>query len=231
MSLLVSVSAQSFAQTFGIAAGGNYSTINFSGADADDDFLDGYRSILGFNVGGFYDLNFNDNMGMRFGLKYTGKGYGYKDDFSNSYTVGNVTYTEAYSTEASARLNYIQVNPMFKYKMAFGSDNAFYAMVGPYISVGVSGRQQGESSYTYSDGTTTIIDSDSFDEKIEFGDNGDGIDLLDFGFTPAVGVELNKIFLEASYDFGVNNIDTYNDPDFRVSNRNFSVTVGYLFGK
>lgn len=231
LAALVFTSAGAFSQTFGLGAGANFSNVAFSGADTDDDFFDGYKTLIGFNAGGFYDLNFSDNIGLRFGLKYSGKGYRYKDDFSESYSAGGVTYTQESSTDIKTTLNYLQINPMFKFQMEVGRDNAFYAMVGPYISVGLSGRQKGEQSYSYSDGTTSVSETETYNEKIEFGEDGDGIDRLDFGFTPAIGFEVKNVFMEASYDFGLNNIDSYDDPDFKASNRNFSVTVGYVFGK
>lgn len=233
LSLLVSASSQSFGQTFGTAIGGNVSSIHFSGVLTENsDFLDYYKSIFGFNAGGFYNLSFSDNMGMRFGLIYTGKGYRFEYQYSNTTVGGTDIYSESYSMTSAVRLNYVQINPMFRYQKPFKSNKSIYALVGPYVSIGIGGRQSGTSSFTYYNGTTTITDdSNSYDEKIKFGANGDGIDVLDFGFTPAIGMTFNKLFLEITYDLGLNNIDTSDDPDFKMSNRNLSFCLGYLFGK
>lgn len=231
LSVLTLLSSAAMSQTFGVGAGANYSTIHFSNNNGEDDLFDGYKNLLGLNVGGFYNLDFNDNMGLRFGLKYSTKGWKYESESTYTFNSGGVSYSQTSRQTSSARLNYIQINPMFKYKMEVGRDNAFYAMVGPYMSVGVTGRQKGEWTSTYTDGTGTYSEGDTYDEKIEFGEDGDGIDFIDFGLTPAVGFELGNIFMEASYDLGLNNIDTENDPDFKVQNRNFSLTVGYVFGK
>lgn len=228
---IILFSNAAMSQTFGVGAGANYSSIHFSDDDGSDDFYDGYKNLIGINVGGFYDLNLNDNIGIRLGLKYSSKGYKYKSEYTNSSSFGGVTYTETSETNINTRLNYLQINPEFKYQMEIGRDNAFYAKVGPYIGFAISGKQKGEYSYSYSDGTTTVSESDILNEKIEFGPDGDGIDVLDFGITPAVGFEFNNIYVEVSYDFGLNNIDTENDPDFKVHNRNVSATIGYVFGK
>lgn len=229
--LLLFSSSYSFGQSFGVGAGTNFSNLHFSG-DFDDELTDSYKTLLGLNVGGFYDLNFSESTGLRFGMKYSTRGTHLKYEQTYTSIAGNGTYTSSIKQNFKIRLNYIQLNPMFKYEFSVGVNNGLYLLIGPYVSVGLGGKQSGSYDYTetFNDGAgniSTTTDSDVINEKIEIGH----FDLIDFGLTPAIGFNISSFFIEACYDFGLNNIDTDNNSNSGLLNRNLSIGVGYKFGE
>ena len=61
-------------------------------------------------------------------------------------------------------------------------------------------------------------------------DNTDDIEPFDVGLVGAAGVDLNRVSIEARYTHGILKINVDdNDPDDRIQNRVFSVTVGFRF--
>ena len=229
LSLLLSLNV--YSQSFGISAGMNISELNFNDSDNSSSFYGDFKSILGVNAGFHYDFKFSERAGMRLGLAYSSKGFAYDSEISFTSTIGGDIFSEYSRLESNARLNYIQLNPMFKYTIPVGEKNAFYFLVGPYIGVGVFGKLDQSQTYSYTDPTGTMNVNESNSEDIEFGQDGDGFDYLDFGVTPSIGFQLHSFFVEASYDIGINDIDTYNEDDFKAYNRTLSIKLGYLFEK
>lgn len=219
-----------FSQTFGLNTGMNISSLQFYNEDDSGTYLDDYNAIISLNAGAYYDFKFSERLGMRLGLGYSAKGYRYKSEISSGYTIDNNFYSQYSNIESKGRLDYLQFNPMFKYTLEIGGVNTFYAMVGPYISIGLSGRLTERQIYAYdSPNNTTNID-ESYTEIIEFGAHEGGFDYLDFGLTPSIGFQVSKFFLEVSYDLGINNIGTENYNDFKIYNRTIAIKSGYIFG-
>jgi hypothetical protein len=101
-------------------------------------------------------------------------------------------------------------------------------MFGPHFSFAFYGTSKTSQSYVYSDPFSSNGLHQVNNETIEFGPKGDGLDYLDFGISPGIGFTFNHFFMEASFDLGLNNIDTFNDNNFRVSNRTLSIRLGYI---
>ena len=219
-----------FSQALGIGGGVNLSNLHFFDPD-NNGYYDNYNSITSLHAGIYYNLDFNESMGLRLCVGYSAKGFEYKSEISNEYTIGNQVFSEFSKIQSKTRLDYIQFTPMFKYRLEIGELGAFYALIGPYVSVGVSGRSTEEQMYFYSNPFTTIDLNDYNSEIIQFGRDGDGYNYLDFGFTPGIGFQWNKVFLEVVYDFGLNNIDAFNDEDYKIFNRTISIEMGVVFGK
>ena len=227
---IFSMGSSVFSQTFGLNTGMNISSLQFYNEDDSGTYLDDYNAIISLNAGAYYDFKFSERLGMRLGLCYSAKGYRYKSEISSGYTIDNNFYSQYSKIESKGRLDYLQFNPMFKYTLEIGGVNTFYAMVGPYISIGLSGRLTERQIYAYdSPNNTTNID-ESYTEIIEFGAYGGGFDYLDFGLTPSIGFQVSKFFLEVSYDLGINNIGTENYNDFKIYNRTIAIKSGYIFG-
>ena len=113
LSLLLSLNL--YSQGLGLGAGLNISQLIFNSGDTTE-FTD-YKSVLGLNVGLHYDVKFSDRLGMRIGLAYSSKGVGYKSGYNASGGLapsGVVAYSSSSTVESEIRLNYMQLNPMFK---------------------------------------------------------------------------------------------------------------------
>lgn len=229
-SLTLLLSFNLLSQSYGIGAGINISQLNFNSAD-NVQFED-YRSLLGLNMGFYYAFKFSKNMGLRLGLAYSLKGFGYKSEYDSSLDLDNVS--TSYVIESETRLSYIQLHPMFKYTLPLGEENTFYAMMGPYISVGITGALSERQNYSYIDyidPMNNINIDNSNTEEVQFGQDGGGFDYVNYGFTPVIGLQLHSFFIEVSYDIGLNDIQTNNEDDFKAYDRTFSIKIGYLFGK
>ena len=233
LSLLLSLNLHS--QSLGLGAGLNISQLSFNSGDTTE-FGD-YKSVLGLNLGVHYDVKFSDRVGMRIGLAYSSKGVGYKSGYNASGGLtpsGDVAYSSSSIVESETRLNYIQLNPMLKYTLPTGEKTAFYALLGPYLSIGLKGNLSERQTYAYTDNVNPLnnINIDiSNDDEIQFGQDESGFDFFNYGFTPVIGFQLNSFFIEMSYDIGLNDIQTNNEDDFKAYDRTFSFKLGYLFEK
>lgn len=234
-SLTVLLSLNLYSQSLGLGAGLNISQLNFNSGDTTE-FGD-YKSVLGLNIGVHYDVKFSDRVGMRIGLAYSSKGVGYKSGYNSSGGLapsGVVAYSSSSIVESETRLNYMQLNPMLKYTLPLGEKTAFYALLGPYLSIGLKGNLSERQTYSYTDNVNpeNNINIDvSNDDEIQFGQDESGFDYVNYGFTPVIGFQLNSFFIEMSYDIGLNDIQTNNEDNFKVYDRTFSIKLGYLFEK
>ena len=219
----------SVAQKIGISAGLNISSVYIQQSETSNTFYEGYHSIVNPNLIANYEFPLMQNLGLRLDFGYTGKGFGYKNENSIIYTVGADEFTEYSKIESMVRLSYLEFIPTLKYNINIGSKTNLYAMLGPYCSFAIYGNSKTSQLYFYNDPFSSNDLSQTNNETIEFGPNGDGISYFDFGFTPGFGCTLDKFYLETSYVLGLNNIDLSNDSDFRVLNRTLSVKLGYLF--
>tara|TARA_B100001287_G_scaffold161281_1_gene135585 strand:- start:277 stop:990 length:714 start_codon:yes stop_codon:yes gene_type:complete len=224
LSLLLSMNI--FSQSLGVGAGINISKLNFK-SDESTEFGD-YRSLIGLHVALHYDLKFTDRFGIRIGIAYSSKGFGYKSGYNYSSDV------DSFSTcsKSKTRLNYMQINPMLKYTLPVSERKTFYALIGPYLSMGLSGKQAEHQTYSYIDHfnpTNNINIDTSNDNEIHFGQDESGFDIINYGVTSIIGFQLNRFFVEAVYDIGINDIEINNEDEFEVRDRTFSIKFGYLF--
>ena len=232
-SLLLSLNL--YSQSLGLGAGLNISQLNFNSGDTTE-FGD-YKSVLGLNIGVHYDVKFSDRVGMRIGLAYSSKGIGYKSGYIASGGLapsGDVAYSSSFIVESETRLHYMQLNPMLKFTLPVGEKTTFYALLGPYLSIGLKGNLSERQTYAYTDNVNPINNLNidvSNDDEIQFGQEGSGFDYVNYGFTPVIGFQLNSFFIEMSYDIGLNDIQTNNEDDFKAYDRTFSIKIGYLFEK
>ncbi len=233
LSLLLSLNH--YSQSIGLGAGLNISQLNFNSGDTTE-FGD-YKSVLGLNMGVHYDVKFSDRVGMRIGLSYSSKGFGYKSGYNASGGLapsGDVAYSSSSMVESETRLNYMQLNPMLKYMLPVGGKTSFYALLGPYLSIGLQGDVSERQTYAYTDNINPLnnvnIDVSNEDE-IQFGHDESGFDFFNYGITPVIGFQFDRFFLEAAYDIGLNDIQTNTEDDFKAYDRTFSIKLGYLFDK
>ena len=215
-----------FGQSFGLGTGINFSNQKIYSSDPDIAEIfedDGYKYLLGFNAGVYYDFCFTDQLAFRACLAYSSKGYAYNSEFNSP--------SSYLSLESQTRLNYIQINPMLKYSLPLGDNSLFYALIGPYMGIGVNGKSNMNltSFEINGDGNVFNYVKLTSSDKIQFGENGNGIDFFDFGLTPSIGFQFKKFFIEAAHDFGLTNTYPPDSEDIRPYNRTFLLKIGYIF--
>lgn len=203
--LLFSVSIGSHAQNLkvGVTAGLNIS----SPSD--------YDSKTGFNVGvkGEWGLpNVSKGLYLDFGVLLSSQGWE-----SSGY----------YDTQKKQGMQW-KGNPYFLnipihigYKFSLGHNTALFAHVGPYIGIGLFGKNKLVTETEAGKKTTTTLADNVFSDK--------QAERFDWGIGGKVGIEFAKhVQLAVGYDWGLKNLKTSSNPvDFK--NKVFSVSCAYMF--
>jgi len=191
-----------YAQTFGIRGGLNLSDLLVK------DNTQTYSShiIPGIHIGATVGIPLSGESivfepGVFFNMK------GSKDEDGG--------YTE------TLNLNYLDI-PL-NLKAVFGSDKIKgYGAVGPYIGVGLSGKDK----WSYPG-------NDSGSESIKWGNDAenDMLKRFDFGIGIGAGVIYGNISAGISYNLGLANISSDTSDGTKVKNKVLQISFGYLFGE
>lgn len=174
---------------------------------------DGPSAIPGFTLGVGMDYGFNETWSLQSGLMITSKGskLSYEDDGDK--------------IEYKTRPVYLELPILAAWKYAINDNMKLVINVGPYLAVGVGGKEKFE--YTYS-GQTNKGEYKLF--KKEDGANEAMMKRFDMGIQYGVGLEISEHYLvnfTGSHGF----LNTYNgdSSDPSIKNMNFSIGVGYRF--
>lgn len=203
--VLFSVSIGSHAQNLkvGVTAGLNIS------APSD------YDSKTGFNVGvkGEWGLpNVSKGLYMDFGVLLSSQGWespGYYDTQKKQ------------SMQWKGNPYFLNIPIHIGYKFYLGHNTALFAHVGPYIGIGLFGKNKlVTETETGEKATTTLADNVFSDKQTE---------RFDWGIGGKVGVEFAKhVQVAVGYDWGLKNLETSSNPvDFK--NKVFSISCAYMF--
>ncbi|MGD0753828.1 MAG: porin family protein [Bacteroidales bacterium] len=107
-------------------------------------------------------------------------------------------------------------------KVVFGSNKIKgYGTVGPYIGVGLSGKD----SWTN--------DAVKGSETIKWGNdaNNDFLKRLDYGVGIGAGVIFSRVLVGIGYDLGLANIAADASGGYKIKNKVLQISIGYLFGE
>ena len=206
---LISVSTQINAQYLALKGGLNLS--NQIVQNNDSTFSSDYTNRAGFHAGAVVGIGFG-MFAVEGGLLVSTKGYNYDYDVSG----GSVS---SYSNPI-----YLDVPINLKLRMGVGIAK-IYGSAGPIISYGIGGSNNYESNLP---GTDPVID----EEKIKWG-TGEENDLkpLDVGLGLGAGIELGKISLGFTYNWGFTNLAPVSNNGLEIKNRNMQFSLGIkLFG-
>ena len=205
--LVITFTTESFAQNFGVKAGLNLSNMVIKG---DDYSVANPKMNLGFNLGVTAEFPINPMFSFETGLMLNTKG------FKIDETILGET------VEAKAKTNIFYLDIPLTAKIGFDvGGTKIYALVGPYVGFGLSGKVKGEGTILGITVNTT--------EEVKFGSKNDEIKRLDYGLLFGAGVEFGHITLGASYGLGLANISNYSDNGHKENHRVTSISVGYKF--
>lgn len=202
--LLVVISAQTYAQKFGIQGGLNLS--NQVWKDDDDTYSDEFKMLPGFNAGITLEMGFSDLIGLEVGLIADTKGFKIKEEVLGS------------EVTMKASLLYLDVPVLIKVGPSFGPAKIF-AAAGPYVGFGLTGKMKMEAE---GEDETEDISWGSDEEEDDF-------KRLDFGAKFGIGAEVMDFTLGAYYSLGLANLSPYTDGGAKISNNLISISVGYKF--
>jgi hypothetical protein len=204
-SLLTIISAQTFAQKFGIQGGLNLA--NMVWKDDEGTYSDDFSMNLGFNAGVTVEFGFGELLSLEAGILAETKGFKWDDVFGMGVNM-------------QTNLTYIDVPVLLKVGPTLGPVKVFGA-AGPYIGYGIAGKFKYEG------------DGDSETEDVEWGSDEEESDFkpLDYGLKFGIGAEASGFTFGAYYALGLANISPYTDEGTKISNNVISISVGYKFGK
>lgn len=160
---------------------------------------------IGFNAGLTLDINLPSNLAVMSGLELSTKGI--KFDIEN--------------TEVSTNAMYLQLPIHLGYKIEVAPRTKVHFNAGPYMAYGIGGKSK-----------TSVLGQDFKEDT--FGD--DALKRFDFGLGIGAGITfIDKVQIRLGYDFGLANVGRKGinidegSYDIKVKNRNFYVSLGYLF--
>ena len=185
---------------YGIKAGVNFAKVAFSGDDSEGEDED-MKAQTSFQIGGYADLPLGKSFSVQPGLTLSGKGVKYEGEGYKDQT--NVMYLE------------VPVNAVYKI-------GGLYLGAGPYAAFALSGKNKYQEE-----------GEEDEEEDIKFGSNEeeDHMKGTDFGVNLLAGYQLsNGLNFGVNYGLGLSNLaNTPEGADYKMTNRVFSVTVGFSF--
>lgn len=214
--LTLSVNAQ---KSSAILRGGvNFANISIT----NDGDVDDNKSLTTFQAGIIGDLYIASFFSIQPGILFTGKG--------SKTQSGNTTDQTYY--RATTNPYYIEVPVNFVFKTPTGPLK-FFAGAGPYIAVGIAGKNKVEGKFL-----GTSFESEN---KIEFSDDdpttldyeeGSGYGILkrfDYGLNGTAGIETKSLVISANYGLGLAKLQSGSNSsaDDKNKHRVFSVTLGF----
>ena len=191
--------------TVGIRAGFNLTNMS----SKYDGMKQSAKYLPGFQVGIIGAFATTENFAIQPGVLFATQGARF--DYS---------YEEGESMKGATNLSYIQIPINFQYIIGL-EGMKLLLQAGPYIGYAVSGKSKSESTW---DGKT-----EKFEQKIEFGSDGDKVRPFDFGIGLGVGLNFNNIQIGLGYNLGLANLTNYDKAS--TKNNGFALTLTYMFGK
>ncbi len=203
----IAASAQKNPVKFGVKAGVNFPTLNFS-----EDLLLGAepKATTSFYFGGTADIPVGGMFTIQPGIILSGKG-------TKIEGVGG-------SDNATAEFNlmYIEIPVNALVNIPVGDGKVFIG-AGPYYGIAITGKNKLKGSLE-EDGQSM---SGTIEEDMEFGDDGE-FKRPDFGVNFLGGYQLGNGFnIHAGYGLGLSNISQLSE--IKTKNRVLSVGVGFSF--
>ncbi|MDR1761324.1 MAG: PorT family protein [Bacteroidales bacterium] len=205
----------------GAIVGTNFSSINEKDNDgnAKDDWdseeKEAHKQKLGLKLGVVGEYAFNDYFAISPELIFTQRGekLKYKEDGG----------FDKYKTT----INYLMLPINAKGIIPINDDFKIFGFAGIYTGLALSGKYKNSWEYK-EDGETEKGDESG---SIKFGSKEEEAKRLDFGLNFGAGVEFSNFFVKGEYNLGLSNLSNYSDDGYKMSNRNFGISIGYFFLK
>ncbi len=199
----------------GIKAGINLASLS---QDPDEATYEDYKakSILGFQGGLTVELPIGGPFAIQPEFLFIQKGG--KSEYiinENNKLMTSVTY------------NYVEVPVLLKLKLGStdGDGAGFYLIGGPFVGYSLTGKVKQE--------LTVLGQTTTSEESIDYTDEDFNEKRLDWGTSFGAGIHLGKLFIDARYNLGINNLldeDANNNNDNKpyLRTRGIGLTVGFV---
>ena len=213
-----SINAQSSAH---VKAGINLANVSVT----DEGRVDDANQITSFNVGVIGDVPLGKIISLQPGILFTGKGS----------KIQRRTANEVGYYKQTSNPYYIEVPVNLVVKAPLSSSAKIFAGAGPYLAVGVGGKNKTEGRNivgTYN--STTDINFSNDDPTTLSEEEGTGFNVLrrfDYGLNATAGVEGRSLILSVGYGYGLAKLQSgsNNNQDNNNKHRVLSFGVGFKF--
>ena len=184
------------------------------------------NALTSFQVGVTGDVHLGGPMYLQPGIFYTGKGSKVQNGDPSSYPY----------YKATSNPKYIEVPLNVVFKAPIGGETKFFAGAGPYLGVGINGKNKVEGKNIIGVGFKSESDiefSDDDPTTLSY-EEGAGLGIVkrfDYGLNGIAGIEARTVVLSVGYGYGLAKLQS-GDNDTEDNNnkhRVMSVTLGFKF--
>jgi hypothetical protein len=189
----------------------------------DNGKVDDAKMLASFQVGIIGDVNVSDFFAIQPGILVTGKGSKTQDGDPS----------DANYFKATTNPIYIEVPVNFVFKGPISKDSKFFAGAGPYLAIGIAGKNKTEGKFL---GTSFSSEKDiewSNDDPSTLDyEEGAGFGIMkrfDYGLNGTAGFDLNKVVLSVNYGLGLAKLQSGSNSsaDDKNKHRVLSFTIGF----
>ena len=163
------------------------------------------KSLTSFHAGALADISLSKIIYLQPGILFTGKGT----------KVQNGSQADANYYRATSNPYYIEVPANLVFKLPLGERSKVFFGAGPYMAIGVAGKNKVEGRYL---GMNFDVENDiefSDDDPTTFNfEEGAGFGVLrrfDYGLNGLAGLEFQKILLSVGYGHGLSKLQSGSD--------------------
>jgi hypothetical protein len=126
--------------------------------------------------------------------------------------------TDSIFSKYKYNINYLELPVNILYKIEIAENTKFIAFAGPYLSYALSGKRTAENK--------PLRTGQTWNNSVDY-EFGSELKPFDLGFNVGFGFEYSEYFLKFQYNHGL--INTLYEAKYYQKNRNFGISVGYLF--
>jgi len=189
-----------YSQTFGFKAGLNLSNMVYH---PDDGASRHFQVHPGYHLGIITNIPFSEKISLETDLYLSTKGINVTHEKYNGFS----------PDKGNINLLYLDIPIMMKVFLSETKTKP-YLVAGPYVGFGISGK------VTLKGKSQDLHFGSAYDEDFKS---------LDFGATIGGGIEVNHFLIGVNYDMGIVNIFSHDDMGGKIYNRNFRLSIGYIF--
>ena len=189
----------------------------------DNGRIDDAKTLTSFQVGIIGDISLAEFLAFQPGLLLTGKGTKTQDGDPS----------DANYFKATTNPLYIEIPMNLVFKFGSGDGPNFFAGAGPYLAIGIAGKNKTEGKFLgasfksennieWSDDDPTTFD---YEEGAGFGI----MKRFDYGLNGTAGVDIKKVVLSVNYGLGLAKLQSGSNSsaDDKNKHRVLSFTIGF----
>ncbi len=206
-----------------IIVGTNFSSFNVKDNKGnakdywDSETQDAHKQKLGLKLGVVGEYAFNDYFAISPELIFTQRGYKFKFQ--------GTEYWGSYKVKEKNTIKYLALPINVKGIIPISNDFKIWGFAGVYGSLALSGKYK--ESWKYKE-NGEITDKGGESEKYKFGSKDGEVKRIDCGLNFGVGIDFDTFFVEGEYNLGLSNLRNSSEDGYKISNRNFGISIGLL---